>query len=133
MATFPPAVLAHFAHRHGVAAHHELLAAGLTHHGIRALCRAENLIRVLKGVYRMPAVPFDHAARCAAVCAGHPEAVIALLHPGTVETHLTAKYAGNHPRVPPHDAAKNLLNVLDTLTPSQTGQFFDWEAKPILW
>ncbi|MEO8531043.1 MAG: SDR family NAD(P)-dependent oxidoreductase [Deltaproteobacteria bacterium] len=61
----------------------------------------------------------------------HPEAVIALLHPGTVETNLTAKYAGSHPTVTPHDAAKNLLNVLDTLKPAQTGQFFDWQGERI--
>lgn len=76
MATFPPAVLAHFARRHGIAAHHELLAAGLTRHGIHALCRVGNLIPVVKGVYRIPAVPFDHAARCAAVCAAHPDVVV---------------------------------------------------------
>lgn len=77
MATFPPAVLAHFARCHGIAAHGELLAAGLTRHRINALCRAENLIPVLRGVYRIPAVPFDHLAQCAAVCAAHPDAVIA--------------------------------------------------------
>jgi len=77
MATFSPAALQHFAHRHGIAAHHELLAAGMTRHDIHALCHASNLIHVLKGVYRIPAVPFDHAARCAAVCAAHPEVVIA--------------------------------------------------------
>jgi hypothetical protein len=76
MATFPPAVLALLARQHGIAAHHELLAAGLTRHGIHALCRAENLIPVLKGVYRMPALPFNHAARCAAVCAAHPDVAI---------------------------------------------------------
>jgi very-short-patch-repair endonuclease len=76
MATFPPAVLAHFARRHGIAARDELLAAGLSRHGIHALCRAQNLVPVLKGVYRIPAVPFDHAARCAAVCAAHSNVVI---------------------------------------------------------
>ena len=67
------------------------------------------------------------------IARSHPQAVIALLHPGTVATGLTAKYAGNHAQVPPHDAARNLLTVLDALGPAETGQFFDWQGQRIDW
>ncbi|MEB8387510.1 SDR family NAD(P)-dependent oxidoreductase [Rhodobacteraceae bacterium KMM 6894] len=63
----------------------------------------------------------------------HPQAICVALHPGTVATEFTAKYAANHPTVPPTDAAQNLLAVLDGLTPDDTGQFFDWRGKRIPW
>ena len=63
----------------------------------------------------------------------HKHAVIAALHPGTVATDFTAKFAGSHPTVTPQTAAQNLLNVLDGLTPAQSGGFYDWAAKPVPW
>lgn len=63
----------------------------------------------------------------------HPQAVLACLHPGTVETKFTEKYVGNHPTVPPSQAAANLLSVIDGLTPEQTGGFFDWQGKVVPW
>ncbi len=63
----------------------------------------------------------------------HPQAVVALLHPGTVATPFTAKYQASHPTVSPETAAENLCNVLETLTPAQTGGFFDWAGKQIPW
>ena len=55
------------------------------------------------------------------------------LHPGTVQTKFTEKYLGRHPAVPPQDAARNLLAVIDGLTPADTGCFFDWAGKPVPW
>ncbi|HKL56355.1 MAG: SDR family NAD(P)-dependent oxidoreductase [Roseovarius sp.] len=63
----------------------------------------------------------------------HRQSICVSLHPGTVETPLTARYARNHPTVPAPEAAANLLSVIDGLTPSQTGQFFDWAGKPVPW
>jgi NAD(P)-dependent dehydrogenase (short-subunit alcohol dehydrogenase family) len=63
----------------------------------------------------------------------HAQALCVALHPGTVETAFTAKYAGRHPTVPPAEAAQNLLNVLNGLTPAQTGGFYDWAGKEIPW
>jgi NAD(P)-dependent dehydrogenase (short-subunit alcohol dehydrogenase family) len=63
----------------------------------------------------------------------HPQAVVTCLHPGTVATPFTAKYLGTHPAVPPDAAAQNLLAVLDSLTPAQTGGFFDWQGKVVPW
>ena len=63
----------------------------------------------------------------------HKEAICVALHPGTVETPLTEKYAKGHPTVTPQDAAVNLLNVIDDLTPQDSGQFFDWAGKRVPW
>jgi NAD(P)-dependent dehydrogenase (short-subunit alcohol dehydrogenase family) len=63
----------------------------------------------------------------------HKEAIVACLHPGTVETAFTAKYAGAHKTVPASDAAANLLAVIDRLTPAQSGGFFDYSGKEIPW
>jgi len=63
----------------------------------------------------------------------HRQAGCVALHPGTVETPLTEKYARGHPTVPPAEAARNLLAVIDGLTPDQTGRFFDWQGKPVPW
>lgn len=63
----------------------------------------------------------------------HPHAVVACLHPGTVATPFTAKYLGTHPAVPPAEAARNLLAVLDGLTPAQSGGFFDAQGKVVPW
>ncbi|WMS44872.1 SDR family NAD(P)-dependent oxidoreductase [Acuticoccus sp. MNP-M23] len=63
----------------------------------------------------------------------HREAVLVALHPGTVATPFTADYAGRHKTVPPAEAAHNLLNVIDGLTPADTGRFFDWKGEPVPW
>lgn len=57
------------------------------------------------------------------------KATVLALHPGTVDTHFTAGYAA--PKVPPLDAARNLVSVLDSAT--ETGQFLDYAGKVIPW
>ena len=63
----------------------------------------------------------------------HKEAVCVALHPGTVATPFTEKYLGRHPAVPPSEAADNLLRVMDGLTPTQTGGFYDWAGEEVTW
>jgi len=67
------------------------------------------------------------------VARSHPQATVALLHPGTVATRFTEKYVGTHPTVPPEAAARNLIAVLGALTPRQTGGFFDWSGAEVAW
>ncbi|MEM9049558.1 MAG: SDR family oxidoreductase [Pseudomonadota bacterium] len=62
-----------------------------------------------------------------------PEAVLVAIHPGTVRTALTERYAGSHPTVSPAEAAANILNVLDRLGPADTGGFFAWDGQAIVW
>ena len=67
------------------------------------------------------------------VARNRPQAVVALLHPGTVATGFGPAYVGSHPTVTPVVAAANMLSVLGGLTPADTGGFFDWAGKRILW
>lgn len=76
MPQFTRAALAHFESHHGVASSRDLADLGLSSHAIRTLVAAGNLESILPNAYRLPAVPFDEPARCAAVCAAHPEVVI---------------------------------------------------------
>lgn len=61
------------------------------------------------------------------------EAIIVGLHPGTVETGLSAPFKGNPAteRFTPAKAAEQLLNVLDRLNPAQSGQVFAFDGDLI--
>jgi NAD(P)-dependent dehydrogenase (short-subunit alcohol dehydrogenase family) len=63
----------------------------------------------------------------------NPEAIVVGLHPGTVETPLSAPFKGNPAteRFAPALAAKQLLDVLEKLDPDQSGQLFTYDGKPI--
>jgi NAD(P)-dependent dehydrogenase (short-subunit alcohol dehydrogenase family) len=61
----------------------------------------------------------------------HPDAVVACLHPGTVETRFTAAFPRD--KIAPPEAARRLLAVLDGLEPVDTGRFWDNEGRPIPW
>ena len=85
--------------------------------------------------YRMAKAALNQLVHTAAIELGrsHKQAVVALLHPGTVATDFTAKYAGSHSTVAPSEAAANLLRVLWELGPAQSGRFYDWAGKPVPW
>lgn len=63
----------------------------------------------------------------------NPQSVIVGLHPGTVETALSAPFKGNpaHERFTPARAAGDMLRVLHSLTPEQSGQIFAYDGTPI--
>nr|WP_323763742.1 SDR family NAD(P)-dependent oxidoreductase [Marinovum sp.] len=63
----------------------------------------------------------------------HRQALCVALHPGTVATAFTEKYLGRHPAVLPDEAAENLLAVIDGLGSEQTGGFYDWAGKAVIW
>ena len=63
----------------------------------------------------------------------HKHSVCVCLHPGTVATRFTEKYLARHPAMPPPEAARNLLSVIDGLEPMHTGRFFDWAGKEVAW
>ncbi|MDZ7791401.1 MAG: SDR family oxidoreductase [Xanthomonadales bacterium] len=62
------------------------------------------------------------------------EAVCVALHPGTVDTRLSAPFgkAGLEVRAP-DVAARELLAVIDRLGAGDTGGFFDHHGKPVPW
>ena len=67
------------------------------------------------------------------VARSHPLAVVVTMHPGTVDTSLTARYRGDHAAMATDQAAGHLLGVLDRLTPADTGGFYDWQGQAVPW
>lgn len=64
----------------------------------------------------------------------HPYAVIVGLHPGTVDTLLSAPFQANvapEQLFTPQRSAAALLDVIDALTPADSGQVFDWRGARI--
>lgn len=65
-----------------------------------------------------------------------PGNVCVAIHPGTVETDLSAPFSSNvapEKLFSPERAARQILQVLDGLTPDDTGSFFAWDGQPIPW
>ena len=65
-----------------------------------------------------------------------PLACVSLLHPGTTATALSAPFQASVPPerlFSPERAAGHLLDVLEGLTPAQSGQFWAWDGRPIPW
>lgn len=64
----------------------------------------------------------------------HPKALCVALHPGTVDTPLSAAFPANANsgvRLTPRAAAEALLNVLAGLQPKDSGGFFAWDGEAI--
>lgn len=86
--------------------------------------------------YRASKAALNQLVRTAAVeiARTRPLAVVAALHPGTVDTAMSRPFQAN---VAPQRlftaerSAIALLDVLDTLAPEQSGGFFDWKGEAI--
>jgi NAD(P)-dependent dehydrogenase (short-subunit alcohol dehydrogenase family) len=64
----------------------------------------------------------------------NPQVVITGIHPGTVNTALSAPFGGGADapgRFTPATSAAQMLSVLDGLSPDQSGQLFAYDGKPI--
>jgi len=61
------------------------------------------------------------------------QSIVVGLHPGTVETQLSAPFKGNpaHERFVPPRAAADMLRVLAGLHPEQSGQIFAYDGSAI--
>ncbi|MFT7460834.1 MAG: NAD(P)-dependent dehydrogenase (short-subunit alcohol dehydrogenase family) [Planctomycetota bacterium] len=62
------------------------------------------------------------------------QAIIVGLHPGTVDSGLSQPFQGNVPDgklFTPEFSATKLLEVLESLTPEQSGKCFAWDGKEI--
>jgi NAD(P)-dependent dehydrogenase (short-subunit alcohol dehydrogenase family) len=63
-----------------------------------------------------------------------PEAVCVCLHPGTVDTRMSAAFSKSGLDVrPPEVAAADLLRVIDGLAPQHNGGFFDYKGEAVPW
>lgn len=63
----------------------------------------------------------------------HPQAVLAALHPGTVDSALSAPFRGAQIGRPPAAAAQDLLAVLDRLQPQDSGGFWAYDGQRLPW
>ena len=61
------------------------------------------------------------------------QSIVVALHPGTVETQLSAPFKGNpaHERFAPARAAADMLGVLSGLNPEQSGQIFAYDGSVV--
>lgn len=86
--------------------------------------------------YRMSKAALNMLVRTMAIEQARlaPNSIVVALHPGTVDTPLSRPFAKRVPEsrlFTPQMSAAKLLDVLDTLTPEQTGGFFAYDGTQI--
>ncbi len=65
-----------------------------------------------------------------------PKATITLLHPGTVDTHLSRpfqKFVPEHKLFSTEKSSQFLINIIKNQSPSATGKFIAWDGSEIPW
>ncbi len=86
--------------------------------------------------YRASKAALNMLIRCQAIelSRERPLAICAALHPGTVDTPLSAPFArGSRAVASPRAAAAKLLKVIHRLEAADSGGFFDHEGEPVPW
>jgi len=86
--------------------------------------------------YRASKAALNQLVRTAAaeLARGRKQALCVALHPGHVESRLSAPFgSGGQPTHTPAEAAEKLMAVLDGLTAADNGGFFDQEGAAIAW
>jgi len=66
----------------------------------------------------------------------NPKACLVCMHPGTTKGSLSRPYASNvadDRYYTSAQSAERIMHVVAQLNASQTGQFFNWDGKPIPW
>jgi NAD(P)-dependent dehydrogenase (short-subunit alcohol dehydrogenase family) len=85
--------------------------------------------------YRASKAALNQIVRCAAIeeKRRNKESIVVALHPGTIPTPLTEKYAKDRYTASPEECARNLLGVISRLSAEQSGGFFDYAGETIPW
>lgn len=86
--------------------------------------------------YRASKAALNALVRCFAIELGrsNPEAIVAALHPGTVDTPLSKPFQVRiaQPSLFSADqSAARMLGVINQLSPTDSGGFFGWDGRPI--
>lgn len=86
--------------------------------------------------YRASKAALNQLVRTAAIelARSRPEALLVALHPGTVDTAMSEPFQANvaaEQLFTPARSAAHLAQVLGTLTPADSGGFFDWKGAAI--
>ena len=63
----------------------------------------------------------------------HPNAVCVAVHPNTVNTPLSQPFRGEQIGRPALSAAQDMLTMLDSLTVSDTGEFYAYNGEHLPW
>lgn len=86
--------------------------------------------------YRAAKAALNQLVRTSAIewARTHPQGVCVAVHPGTVDTALSAPFARTGLTVrPPAEAAGRLLGVLASLTPERSGRLIDHTGGDLPW
>lgn len=85
--------------------------------------------------YRAAKAALNQIVRTASIeiARSRSQALVVALHPGTVDTSLSAGFNSNHTVFRPEDAARNLLAVIDALPANATGGFYAYDGRAIEW
>lgn len=67
------------------------------------------------------------------VARSQKHSVLVALHPGTVNSRLSEPFRGATIGRPAHDAASDMLGVLDALTPADSGSFRSYNGAELSW
>ena len=83
--------------------------------------------------YRVAKTALNQVLRCASieVRRRHKQAVVVGLHPGTVDTDMTRAFHRGRTTAAPADCARQLVDVIDGLTPSDSGAIYDYAGLRI--
>ena len=63
----------------------------------------------------------------------NPNAVLLAMHPGTVNTALSQPFRGNSAARSATDAATDMLNVMNSKSPEQSGGFYTYRDEQLPW
>lgn len=85
--------------------------------------------------YRASKAALNQFVRCASIEHQRRQAnhLVVAMHPGTLPTALTEKYAKGRYTDDPSGAASRMLSVIRSLTPAQSGHFFAYDGTEIVW
>ncbi len=85
--------------------------------------------------YRASKAALNQIVRCAGVelSRTRPDAIALALHPGTIDTALTRKFAGGRFTATPEECAENLLRRCVHATPEMSGRFFAYDGAAVPW
>ena len=86
--------------------------------------------------YRASKAALNQLVRCAAIelARRQGEAICVALHPGTVDTGLSAPFGKSGLDVQtPSASAGGLISVIDGLLPKDSGGFYDYRGQPLPW
>lgn len=88
--------------------------------------------------YRMSKAALNMGVRCAAIELGRGRRgegapVVVAIHPGTTVSYLSEPFIGRHTARPAADSARHILEVLDALSPEDSGRFLNWDGRGLPW